>query len=326
MEKIDGDLSQCSLSWSVLQYFVQHSKTPITIDPQRIQCNVLKIVELLKIPNKIHFKGVRGPFVKDFLREIYKQRAGHLVIQLTKSFYNEISLREEQLDPTDFDALRFALHYSDGIRLDLTDAIIPLEDIGNALTLLHRVLKLRVDQKLLIKLIHASVVSNEQKKVTVSLLRALQYKLDFSGQNEIYFSAEDCRAISNAICCASDVKLKIQLTIRDCQVEESGMEELLPILHKVVFSFDKTLLKQFLSTMLHCSELELRNCASAILKAVGNELDLSHVQLDTGLCKALGLVLEQCNELSKMDFSYCQLTDERLDHLLPHLHKAQVVK
>lgn len=89
------------------------------------------------------FYRIKSQFVKDSLREIYRQRAGHLVSQLTQSCYDEISLREEQLDPSDFDALRFALHYSDGIRLDLTDAIIPLEDLGNILTLLRRVSQLR---------------------------------------------------------------------------------------------------------------------------------------------------------------------------------------
>ena len=93
-------------------------------------------------------------------------------------------------------------------------------------------LPIRVDQKLLINLIHTSVVSMNQKEETVSLLRALQYKLDFSSQDEIYLSTADCRAISRAIrCSVSD----IELTIRDCQVEESGVEELFPVMHKVVF-------------------------------------------------------------------------------------------
>ena len=94
-------------------------------------------------------------------------------------------------------------------------------------------LPIRVDQKLLINLIHTSVVSMNQKEETVSLLRALQYKLDFSSQDEIYLSTADCRAISRAIICCS--VSDIELTIRDCQVEESGVEELFPVLHKVVF-------------------------------------------------------------------------------------------
>ena len=81
--------------------------------------------------------------MRDTLREIYKQHVGHLVTQLVKSSYNEINLREKQLDPSDFNALRFALHYSDGIRLDLTNAIIPLEELGNVLKFLDRVLELR---------------------------------------------------------------------------------------------------------------------------------------------------------------------------------------
>lgn len=91
-------------------------------------------------------------------------------------------------------------------------------------------------------------------------------------------------------------------------------------------SFDKTLLKQFVFAKLQCSEMDLKNSASDILKVVGKELDLSGVHLDPLLCKALGVILEQCDGLSKMDFSHCQLTDESLGHLLPHLHKAQVVK
>lgn len=81
-----------------------------------------------------------------------------------------------------------------------------------------------------------------------------------------------------------------------------------------------------MSAKLRCSEMVLKNSASDVLVVIGKELDLSHVQLDPFLCKALGLILEQCDGLSKMDFSHCQLTDESLDHLLPHLHKAEVVK
>lgn len=104
--------------------------------------------------------------------------------------------------------------------------------IGYSLCVFHR-----VDQKLLIHLIHAIVEqkAKEQKNMTVSLFRALQYKLDFSSQDEIYFNRADCRAISTAIGCASDAELKTQLTIQDCQVEESGMEELFPILNKAIF-------------------------------------------------------------------------------------------
>lgn len=58
IEKIDGDLSECIQSWSVLQYFIQHSNTPVTINPQRIQCDGHKIMELLSIPKVMRFKGL----------------------------------------------------------------------------------------------------------------------------------------------------------------------------------------------------------------------------------------------------------------------------
>lgn len=58
IEKIDGDLSQIIQSWNALQYFVQHSNTPIAINPQRIECDVHNIMTFLQIPKVIRFKGL----------------------------------------------------------------------------------------------------------------------------------------------------------------------------------------------------------------------------------------------------------------------------
>lgn len=57
MEKIDGDLSQCSLSWGVLQYFLQQSKRPIAVDVGKIKWDVLNIMEVLQSQKEIHLRG-----------------------------------------------------------------------------------------------------------------------------------------------------------------------------------------------------------------------------------------------------------------------------
>ena len=66
--------------------------------------------------------------------------------------------------------------------------------------------------------------------------------------------------------------------------------------------------------------------ADSLCGALGRELDLSVTKLDQRACGSLGLVLEHSEGLSEVDLSHCHLTDQHLELLLPHLHKAQVLE
>ena len=66
--------------------------------------------------------------------------------------------------------------------------------------------------------------------------------------------------------------------------------------------------------------------ADSLCGALGRELDLSETRLDMRACGSLALVLEHSEGLSELDLSHCQLTDQHLELLLPHLHKAQVLE
>ena len=57
--------------------------------------------------------------------------------------------------------------------------------------------------------------------------------------------------------------------------------------------------------------------------ALGGELDLSWTGLDQKSCRGLALVLEHSEGLTRLNLSHCELTDQLLETLIPHLHKAQ---
>lgn len=82
-------------------------------------------------------------FERTALKEIHKQRAGHMVTTLVRSSDEWINLNNLVLKHDDCEALRFALHYSDGVKLNLLWTVIPKEEMGRILTLLHRVSELR---------------------------------------------------------------------------------------------------------------------------------------------------------------------------------------
>lgn len=82
-------------------------------------------------------------FERTALKEIHQQRAGHMVTTLVRSSDEWINLNNLVLKQDDCEALRFALHYSDGVKLNLLWTVIPKEEMGKILTLLHRVSELR---------------------------------------------------------------------------------------------------------------------------------------------------------------------------------------
>uniref|UniRef100_A0AAR2KW96 FIIND domain-containing protein n=2 Tax=Pygocentrus nattereri TaxID=42514 RepID=A0AAR2KW96_PYGNA len=264
-------------------------------------------------------------FVRNALNEIYASHAGHLVTNLVRSSDNWINLSEQELESYDCAALRFALHYSDDVKLNLLGTVIPKEEAENILQLLHRVSELRVDRHLLLNLLDACSRSREQKKVTTSLLMALHNKLDFSqsstanlfGQESrktLSLSDVDCRSISTAIQLSA---CDTELIMFDCEASDGTLLELFPALRHIHLSLDKPELLRLMLLTQYVGE------ARALARSLGKEIDLSHTTLNSCACEVLGLVLEHSEHLSHLNLSHCKLTDSCLNLLLPHLHKVQ---
>lgn len=89
-------------------------------------------------------------------------------------------------------------------------------------------------------------------------------------------------------------------------------------------SCSKALLLQFLSLV--GTEAEHKRRAVALSQALRDKLDLSETQLNLQACRSLALVLEYSEGLSELDISHCQLTDDELELLMPHLHKTCILE
>eukprot|EP00063_Salmo_salar_P059872 XP_014034707.1 PREDICTED: uncharacterized protein LOC106589361 isoform X1 [Salmo salar] len=335
LEKVDGDLSNCRLDWDVLHYLLKSTTQRITINLRRSRIRQQDMPHLLLFLNNIHFQRMNSHFERTALKEIHKQRAGHMVTTLVRSSDEWINLNNLVLKHDDCEALRFALHYSDGVKLNLLWTVIPKEEMGRILTLLHRVSELRVDRKLLLELLHAWTGLITQTEAPATLLRVLDHKLDLScssamdlsGQEDdtvLSLSSGDCRAISAAIDKADG---DTELILHDCQVEDAGLEEFYKesILQRVHLSLGKPILLQLLHLIFVGDGGRTERLAPLLSRALGKELDLSHTPLDLMACSSLALILEHSEGLSELDLSDCHLTDTHLEFLLTHLHKAQVL-
>ncbi|KAK1796868.1 hypothetical protein P4O66_000957 [Electrophorus voltai] len=191
---------------------------------------------------------------------------------------------------------------------------------------------LRVDRHLLVDLLHACFVSREQRRVTTSLMMAIQNKLDFSypstvsqleesNREPMVLSVTDCKSISSAI----QLSACADLIMFDCQADDCALEQLFPALSHMRLRLGKPQLLQLILLIQCVGERDSWNRAKALSIALGNEVDLSHTPLDYLSCKSLGLVLENSEDLTHLNLSHCQLTDDCLDLLLPHLHKVQLL-
>ncbi|KAI4884808.1 hypothetical protein NFI96_020396 [Prochilodus magdalenae] len=160
LEKVGGDLSSATLAWNVLLYLLQKTKSPLTLDPQKNIFGSLNVQGLLPLLHSIRFCGTDSQFVRNALKEIYTSRAGHIVTNLVRSSDNWIDLSEQVLESYDCAALRFALHYSDEVKLNLLGATIPKEEAERILQLLHRVTELSIAKSQLLQLIVLTRLSN----------------------------------------------------------------------------------------------------------------------------------------------------------------------
>ncbi|XP_013997320.2 uncharacterized protein isoform X5 [Salmo salar] len=332
LEKLGRDLSNCTLDWDVLHYLLKTTTQPITINLRRSRIRDQYIPYLLPLLKNVHFQRTSPQFERTALREIHEQRAGHLVNSLVKSSDDWIDLNNLVLKHDDCEALRFALHYSDGVKLNLLLTIIPKEEMESILTLLHRVSELRVDRKLLLELLHTC--AGLWRGVAPALLTLLHHKLDLScssamdlfGQEKetvLSLSSGDCKVIAAAI---QEADGDTELILHDCHVEDAGLEELFHVLHRIhMSSFGKPLLLQLLHLIFVEDCDRSVRLASLLSRALEKKVDLSQSPLDSRACSTLALVLEHSEGLSELDLSDCHLTDTHLDVLLPHLHKVQVL-
>ncbi|XP_027132263.1 uncharacterized protein LOC113745039, partial [Larimichthys crocea] len=190
-----------------------------------------------------------------------------------------------------------------------------------------------LEQNLLLRFVHCCAASEVQQGAAVNLLRAVQHRLDLScsscvelpqeGQSEtLSLTAEDCRAVSTILRRSSR---KTQLDLQDCEVEDSGLDLLLPVLDGVRLRASKAVLLQLVSLVPVSSERDAVRRAVSLCRALGGELDLSHTTLDQRTCAGLAQMLDFSEVLTELDLSHCELTDQLLLTLITHLHKVQVL-
>ncbi|XP_026126454.1 uncharacterized protein LOC113107869 isoform X6 [Carassius auratus] len=327
LQKVDGDLTSCSLSWEELHYFLQHSIQRITLNLRKsnIQC---RISEILPFLNRIQFKRMSSSFMLCVIREVYESGSAGFVSSLLSSVENYINLQSRDLDSVHCAALRFTLQHCTAASLSLQWTSVPEEELQSILPLFTHLSHLSVDRLLLLKMLHCCSVSDVQQETAAVLLSVLQHKLDFSCRSALdlttntdseplHLTADDCHVTSRVIQRAhSDTKTR--LILQDCEIHTAGMDQLFPVLHSVQLCCDKPLLLQFLA---HVRPEE----APSLSQALGEELDLSQTQLDPQVCRGLELILEYSEGLTELDLSQCRLTDHSLDLLLPNLHKAQII-
>ncbi|XP_078145643.1 uncharacterized protein LOC139932372 isoform X5 [Centroberyx gerrardi] len=334
LRKVGGDLTSCSLDWEVLHYLLQQPSTQtITVDLRRNRISETRIIDLLPFLDRILFKRPSPSLVLSAIRESYKTHTSHCIPCLLRSLDHVINLTCRQLDRADCAALLFTLQHSDGVKLKLLWTSIPTGGTESILFTLEKVSHLSLDRNLLLRFLHCCTASKAQQGAAAGLLRTLQHRLDLSCSSCVELSeqergealcltAGDCRAISTVLRHSSQ---DTQLNLRDCEVEDSGLDLLFPVLDRVRLSSSKALLLQLVSLVPVGSERDTARRAESLCRALAGELDLSETRLDQRACGAVALILELSEGLKELDLSHCRLTDRLLQTLIPHLHKAQVL-
>ncbi|XP_064818266.1 uncharacterized protein LOC135535770 isoform X3 [Oncorhynchus masou masou] len=346
LEKVGGDLTSCRLDWEVLLSLLQHSTHNITVDLRKNRLLEKNSSDLLPFLGRVTLKRSSSSFVKSSIRQIYDSRASDCVSSLLRSSDHWINLNSRELDRVDCTALCFTLQHSHQVKVNLLWTSIPPGEIESILPLLDRVSQLSVDRRLLLSFLQCCAASQIQQgapsspPTAVWLLRSLHYRLDFSCSSSVDLSAQDqgealclttdhCRAIHSVLKqnqhSTQLVQNQVQLILRDCEVEDRALRELLPILHIVKLSPSKALLLQLLDLVCEGIQEGLLRHAESLCRALDGELDLSETRLDQKACGSLALVLEHSEGLSELDLSHCQLTDHQLQPLITHLHKVQVL-
>ncbi|KAF5897407.1 Nucleotide-binding oligomerization domain-containing protein 2, partial [Clarias magur] len=226
-------------------------------------------------------------------------------------------------------SLHFLLRHWNVQCLNLTESKIVARSLVDLLY--HQgSLTIRVDRRFLLRLLHCCDVRELHQDAAV-LLSALHHKLDFSSYDaldltadttSLYLSSQDCRVVFTAI---HRAHTPVQVTLQDCEIEDRGVELLFPVLHTVSLRCSKALLLHLLDLVDVGTETERVRRAVALSRALSGEMDLSETRLNLQTFKSLALVLEYSEGLSELDLSHCQLTDQHVELLLPHLHKPRVI-
>ncbi|XP_027867483.1 uncharacterized protein LOC114141201 [Xiphophorus couchianus] len=331
LNKVGGDLSSCQLSWELLHFLLQQpTSQTITVNLKKNRFLEERAAELLPFLHRMVIQRPSPSFVRTSIREIFRTHPSHMISWLLRSLDLVINLNCTELDSKDCDALLFILRHSDGVKLKLLWSSIPAEGIQSILSVLHRVSDLSVDRNLLLRFIHCCAASDSQQGAASGLLRTLRHRLDLScsscvalpeeDQTEpLRLTAADCGAVSTVLRHSSR---DTQLDLRDCEVEDSGLDLLFPVLDGVRLRVNKTVPVQLLSLLAANNQRDTARRATSLCRALGGELDLSHRPLDQRLCGALALMLDYSEDLTELDLSHCQLTDQLLLQLITHLHKV----
>ncbi|XP_056612443.1 uncharacterized protein si:ch211-281l24.3 isoform X2 [Triplophysa dalaica] len=332
LEKVSKGLTSCSLTWKQIQYLLQHQT--LDFDFRKSKISTENIRELLPCLGRVHLKRLTPSFVLSIIMEIYESRSPQYVSGLLSSAENLINLRNKVLNSVQCAALRFTLQHCNTVKLNLFWTSIPDEELKSFLPLLNRLTQLSVDRQLLLKLLHCCSSSDDQQEAADLLLSALHNRLDFSccsiqdltvteeNQNYLNLTNEDCKMISSVL---QKNKSVVKLVLEDCKVSDTALKQLLPILSQVQLSCSKDLLLQFMTCISEDTEKGSVRWTRALSQALGEELDLSHTQMDQRACKQLAVFLEYSDGLTELDLSHCKLTDQYMETLLPHLHKTQTL-
>ncbi|XP_073671561.1 uncharacterized protein [Paramisgurnus dabryanus] len=334
LKKVSEDLTSCSLTWEVIQYLLQHQPLQLKLDFRKSKITCENIRDLLPWLDRINFKRLTPSFILSIIMEIYESRSPQFVSGLLSSAENDINLKNKVLNSDQCSALCFTLQHCNTVKLNLFWTSIPEEELKRLLPLLNRVTQLSVDRQLLLKLLHRCSSSDDQQEAAKLLLSALQYRLDFSScsifdltvteenQNYLNLTIKDCKIISSVLQKSQSV---VKLVLKDSEVSDSAVKRLLPVLSQVELSCSKALLLQFIACITEDAEKGSLRWVQALLKALGGEVDLSHTQMDQRSCEQLSVFLEYSDGLTELDLSHCRLTDQYMNHLLPHLHKTQTL-
>uniref|UniRef100_A0A672YZL5 Uncharacterized LOC115415582 n=1 Tax=Sphaeramia orbicularis TaxID=375764 RepID=A0A672YZL5_9TELE len=333
VSKCGGDLSACCLNWELLHYLLQQSRHTFTMNVRKNTFLQENITHLLPFLDSIQFLRPSPSFVLAAIREIDKAQVRHIIPGFLKSLDHMLTLTCRKLDSADFAALLFTLKHSDKVKVNLLWTSIPTEGTESLLFTLDRVSQLSVDRYLLLRLVHCCAASNVHQRAASGLLQSLQHRLDLSSSSCVALSdrderevlsltADDCRAISIIL---RHISEDTQLDLRDCEVEDSGLDLLLPVPDRVHLRASKAVVLSLLSLVPVNSERDTVRRTESLWKALRGELDLSHTMLDQRTCGALALMLDLSEGLTELDLSHCQLTDQLLLMLSAHLHKVQVL-
>ncbi|XP_044200556.1 uncharacterized protein LOC122976244 [Thunnus albacares] len=332
--KVGGDLTSCCLNWEVLQYLLQQSSAQTITVNLRKNCFLQeRITHLLPFLDRIVFKRPSPSFVLTAIREIHKAQTCHMIPSLLRSLDHVINLTCRELDSVDCAALLFILQHSDRVKVNLQWTSIPTEEIESILFTLDKVSQLSVDRNLLLRFIHCCAASDAQQGAASGLLRTLQHRLDLSCSSCVELTEKDqteplsltfvdCRAVSTILRHSSR---DTQMDLRDCEVEDSSLDLLFPVLDRVRLRASKAVLLQLVSLVPGSSERDTVRRGESLCRALGGELDLSHTTLDQRACEGLARMLDFSDGLTELDLSHCQLTDQLLLTLITRLHKVQVL-